>query len=190
MDVREERKPRNLRDFDYHHEKVALTRMAQWLKTEGWSEVKLSVSPKALSADGDLVGKEPMSLDAAFVTRFNADWRYRYNFYRDEPGNFDLVARRAEETLIVEGKGQSAGNKRGAIAQMVGSLSLERDPLKPNRRYAILIPDGPVWDKGLRNHGGLTWLELYRIEANRPGNIRQDSWTNYETGTREGSTSG
>jgi hypothetical protein len=172
-------RPRNLRDFDFHHEKVALTRMAHWLTVEGWTEVRLSVTPRSL-LEPTLIGKDPLPLDADFEDRFNTNWRYRYNFYRDQPGNFDLVARRSTETLIVEGKGRSAGNKRGAVAQMVGGLSLLRDPTRADWRFAILIPEGPVWDRALINHGGLDWLELYRIEADPPGNIRRDAWSAHE----------
>jgi hypothetical protein len=171
-----ERRPRNLRDFDFHHEKIALTRMAHWLIADGWSEVKLSVPPRSIEPDRPLVGEDPLPLDDAFVQRFNTDWRYRYNFYRDQPGNYDLVARRGSEMLVVEGKGQSAGNKRGAVQQMVGGLSLQRDLAKGSWRYALLIPEGSVWDRALTNHGGLDWLELYRIEADPPGNIRGDAW--------------
>ena len=176
-----ERRPKNLRPFDYHHEKVALTRLARWLAEQGW-EVGLSVSPKKAASDGELGGEAPVEMDDEFIRRFNSDdeWRFRYTFYYDQPGNFDLVARRDGVVLIVEAKGRSATNKRGAIARLIGGLSLERDPAKSGRRYAILLPEGPAWDKWLRNYGGLDWLQIYRIGAPAPGEIREDSWANYE----------
>lgn len=104
----------------------------------------------------------PVVLDAEFERRFNdeLEWSFRYNFYYDHPGNFDLVARREGRVLIVDAKGRSATNRRGAIAQMIGNLSLARDPSKSERRYAILLPEGAAWDKAMRNHGGLDWLEV------------------------------
>lgn len=175
MEQLPERKPKNLRPFDYHHEKVALTQMAHWLAGQGW-EARLSVPP-AKVADLSEAGIAPPDLDDAFVAQFDGeDWRFRYRFYRDNPGNFDLVARRDGRTLIVDGKGQSATNKRGAVAQMVGSLTLARDPSQSDRDYAILVPEGPAWDKALGNYGQLEWLGLYRIEAAPPGKIRQDAW--------------
>jgi hypothetical protein len=179
-EITPERRPANLLPFDYHHEKVALTQMAHWLAEQGW-DAKLSVPPKKATGGEDLGGLDPVPLDEAFVERFNGeDWRYRYNFYRDQPGHFDLVARKDGQTLIVDGKGRSATNRRGAVAQMVGGLTLVRQPDRTDLRYAILAPDGAAWDAALRNTGGLGWIELYRIDASG-GTITQDNWSRYQT---------
>ena len=176
-----ERRPANLMPFDYHHEKVALTRMAHWLLDEGWDEAKLSVRPKDAFAADSLKGVDPLEMGEEFIQRFDGeDWRYRYNFYRDQPGNFDLVARKGTETLIVESKGRSSTNRRGAVAQMIGSLTLVRLPDRDSIRYAILLPEDRAWDSALRNTGGLDWIELYRIEAREPGTITQHRWSAYQ----------
>lgn len=178
----EERKPGNLQPFDFHHEKVALTRMAGWLLEQGWEEAKLSVSPKRAFSSDPLEGVDPVEMNDEFIQRFNGeDWKYRYNFYRDQPGNFDLVARKGDETLIVESKGRSSSNRRGAVAQLVGALTLVRDSGRASIRYAILVPDDPAWDSALRNAGGLEWIELYRIGAAPPGSIAQDEWARHQT---------
>ena len=158
--------------------------MAHWLLEQGWDEVKLSVPPSAIDTGEALTGVDPVPLDDAFEERFNSpnNWRYRYTFYRDQPGNYDLVARRRGQLLIVDGKGQSVTNKRGAVAQMIGGLVLRRDVARGDRRYAILIPEGGVCDAALENFGGLDWIELYRIQAAPPGEIRQDTWSAYEVG--------
>lgn len=179
-EIAPERRPANLLPFDYHHEKTALTRMAYWLMESGWEEVKLSVPPKHAFFSDPLGGLDPTVMDDAFVQRFNGDdWQFRYNFYHDRSGNFDLVARKGDETLILEGKGRSASNRRGAVAQMIGSLVLVRRPNDGSVRHGILIPDGPAWDSTLRNTGGLDWIELYRIGAAPPGEIEVDTWTRY-----------
>lgn len=177
-----ERRPANLLPFDYHHEKVALTRMAHWLITDGW-DAQLSVRPDRAYSGADLGGQSPEPLNDEFKARFDSDeeWRYRYKFYRDQPGNFDLVARRGDETLVVEAKGRSSTNRRGAVAQVVGSLTLSRRPNFDPIRYAVLLPDGPSWDAAIQNTGGLEWIELYRISAEAPGTITQDDWSNYQS---------
>lgn len=181
-DALPERRPANLRPFDYHHEKVALTRMAHWLIADGW-DAQLSVQPGRAYAGGDLGGLAPEPLSDEFKARFNSpeEWRYRYTFYRDQPGNFDLVARRGDETLIVEAKGRSASNRRGAVAQTIGSLTLSRRSGHGRVRYGLLLPDGPAWDSALTNAGELGWVELYRISAEEPGEITQDDWRNYQS---------
>jgi hypothetical protein len=177
-----DRKPANLLPFDYHHEKVALTRMAHWLIAAGW-DAQLSVRPDRAFSDGDLGGLAPEQLSEDFKARFNSDddWRYRYTFYRDQPGNFDLVARRGDDTLIVDAKGRSSTNRRGAVAQMIGSLTLSRRNGSDRVRYGILIPDGSSWDAALVNTGGLDWVELYRMGAAEPGDITQDDWNKYQS---------
>ena len=169
--------PKNRRDFDYHHEKVALTRFGQWLLDQGWSEVLLSVVPASVDIDRPLRGLPVQELDDVFISRFNDERNYRYTFYRDNPGNFDLVAKREGEILIVEGKGQSAKSKRGAVGQIVGALTLERRVDRPTFSYAILIPDGSGWDNALGNHGGLDWLSIYRISES--GVVTRGSWELY-----------
>ena len=142
----------------------------------------LSVRPDQAFSTDSLLGLDPIVMDDAFVQRFDSeDWHYRYNFYRDQPGNFDLVARKGDERLILEGKGRSASNRRGAVAQMVGSLTLIRRPDLDSIRYAVLLPDDPGWDAALRNTGGLDWIELYRISASHPGEITVDKWNGYMT---------
>ena len=46
-----ERRPANLLPFDYHHEKVALTRMAHSLVADGW-DAQLSVHLSGRSQAG------------------------------------------------------------------------------------------------------------------------------------------
>ena len=182
MDTTPVGRPRSLKPFDFHHEKVALTQMAHWLIEQGWI-ARLSVRPDQAFADGDLGGVPPLPLDDEFEARFNSPdkWRYRYTFYRDQPGNFDLVARKGGETLIVEGKGRSASNRRGAVAQMIGSLVLTRRTDREAIRYAVVLPNDSSWDPALRNTGDLEWLELFRIDAARPGTITRDDWARYRT---------
>lgn len=47
-----EPRPANHLPFDFHHEKVALTRMAHWLPEQGW-EARLSVSPENASPNAE-----------------------------------------------------------------------------------------------------------------------------------------
>lgn len=132
----------------------------------------------------------------AFQDRFDAEpvqgeTPFRYGFYRDQPGYFDLVARRDGSTLVVEAKGRSATNRRGAVAQMLGSLVMERRSDRADIRYAILLPgrsaddssqedlvDVRRWDAALRNHGQLDWIEVYRV-SRRHGVISRDRWDAY-----------
>jgi len=191
-------RPRDPRPFDYWHEKVALTKLANDLAANGW-EVGLSVNPKRFDDNQPLAGAKRSVLDDEFQRRFDAEpspgeTQFRYRFYRDQPGHLDLVARRGGSIVVVEGKGRSAANRRGAIAQMVGALMLERRPDRLDIRYAILLPgaspeDSPEdvaeslrWDRALRNFGGLDWLEINRI-SRASGTVRTDSWTQYATNT-------
>ncbi len=48
----------------------------------------------------------------------------------------------------------SATNRRGAVAQLVGVLTLERRTDRAELAYAVLVPDGGAWDRALRNRGG------------------------------------
>jgi hypothetical protein len=194
------RRPKNLRLFDYHHEKVALTQVGHWLKQHGWEDVWPSVPPAEAFGDGPKTPLELQRLDADLVTKFNSDdeklWRTRYTFYRDSPGNLDLVARRRGELLILDGKGRSATNKRGAVAQMVGGHVLARRHELTHVMYAIVIPgradedpeEGPpalveaeaqaihTWDRALRNTGGLDWIRIFRV-SRRKGIVTEDNWT-------------
>lgn len=186
------RTPQNLRPFDFWHEKVSLTQFAHKLMSDGWPEVSLSVPPGRIDDGKPLDGKPPQDLGDEFRSKFDAEpiageTAFRYNFYRDQPGYFDLVARRDGEAFIVEGKGRSATNRRGAIAQMVGSHVLERRAGRSDLRYAILLPGGTSpgqddedaaevrrWDRALRNFGGIDWIEVHRIS--RDGVIVRDDW--------------
>jgi hypothetical protein len=192
MDRPLRRVPRNPAAFDYWHEKVALTKLANDLFDGGW-EVGLSVDPRRLEDKKPLAGATRHTLDDEFQSRFNEPLvagqpAFRYNFYKDLPGYFDLAARRNGKWLLVEGKGRSASNRRGAIAQMVGTHFLERRPDRPEIRYAILLPGEDAesdaqadrdevrrWDQALLNNGGLDWIEVLRI-ARLTGVVSSDTW--------------
>jgi hypothetical protein len=187
-----------LADFDYWHEKVALTKYAHDLVADGW-EVGLSVKAARLDDEEPLGGEHPRPLDGEFENSFNAApipgvTAFRYKFYRDTPGNIDLVARRDGAMLVVEGKGRSATNRRGAVAQMVGAHMLERRPGRSDIRYAILLPGGDSataanseraeiarWNRALRNHGDLQWIEVYRI-SRKDGTVVRGEWPPAELG--------
>lgn len=163
-------------DFDYHHEKVALVKLARDLLAEGWPEVRLSVSHQRLD-EADLDGVDPEEVrpfDDAFVSEFNTTDELRYQFYRDEPGRIDLVARKPGRTLLVEAKGQSARNRVGAVEQLIGRMLLLQDPHRDDRDYAILVPD--TWDSVLpSSRPSLDWLHVFRISA-RDGSIERGRW--------------
>ena len=195
MDEPMQRVPRNPAPFDYWHEKVALTKLANDLSGAGW-EVGLSVNPKRLDDGKPLESAKRHTLDDEFQSKFDEPLvagkpAFRYSFYKDLPGYFDLAARRDNEWLLVEGKGRSASNRRGAVAQMIGTHSLERRPGRTDIRYAILVPgedlerDGQAdrdevhrWDRALRNFGRLDWIEVLRI-ARLTGLVSADSWNRH-----------
>src|SRR5687768_10511154 len=124
--------------FDYHHEKTALVALARWLEADGWREIRLSVAAVSVNDAGGLVGVVPPAIDDAFIEQFNLHPTHRYTFYRDEPGRIDLVAKRDGVTLLVEAKGKSVSNRRGAIEQLIGRLVLLQEPDRAELRYGLL----------------------------------------------------
>lgn len=172
MDSPRLQKYRRSSKFGYHHEKIALIRLAQHLKRAGWTEVFLSVRPDSLSSG--LVGIDPASLDGVdlaadglfsdtFQESFNDDLTYRYNFYGDKPGGIDLVARKGDDLLLVEAKGESRErDRKGAVYELIGrqvATRLDDDP----RTFAVLIPD--TWQAVLpMRTKSLDWLIVYLIE--------------------------
>ena len=165
--------------FDYHHEKTALVALARWLTSERWSEVGLSVPTASVDATGELGGVAPPEIDEAFIERFNTHPRHRYTFYRDEPGRIDLVARRDEITLLVEAKGKSVANRRGAIEQLIGRLVLLRQPERADIEYGVLIPDS--WEPVLpTSRDSLDWISVFRVTP--AGAITRGGWPATEAG--------
>lgn len=156
--------------FGFHHEKIALIKLAQHLGNQGWSEVMLTVKPTSLG--GEWEGVDPTTLDGvdfmsdevfspAFRSLFDNDLEHRYKFYRDNPGGIDLVARRGDELLLVEAKG-TGRDRKGALDQLIGrqvGLHMDDDP----RSFGILIPD--TW-KGILPpwRPSLAWLKVFLIE--------------------------
>ena len=157
--------------FGYHHEKIALVKLAQHLSRNGWHEVLLSVRPDSLA--GELEGLDPATLHGVnlasdelfgpeFRELFDNDLKHRYEFYGDKPGGIDLVARRYDELLLVESKGESKRDRKGAVYELIGrqvAARLDDDP----RSFGILIPD--TWRVVLPTRSKLLeWLKIYLIE--------------------------
>jgi hypothetical protein len=159
-------------DLNFHHEKIALIRLAQHLLGSGWTEVRLSVPPQDIRADrlggldaADLDGVDMSSsglFDDEFRRRFNEHLTFRYDFYGDSPGGVDLVARSRDGLLLVEAKGQSRRDRKGGVYELIGrQVALRSDD--DDRRFAILIPDTwrpvlPPW------RPSLDWLTVFLIE--------------------------
>jgi len=156
--------------FGFHHEKIALIKLAQHLGRQGWAQVLLSVKPTSL--DGEWEGVDPAALNEvdlksdeifspAFRSLFDNDLHHRYKFYRDNPGGIDLVARRGNELLLVEAKG-TGRDRKGALDQLIGrqvSMRMDGDP----RSFGILVPNTwagilPPWRQSL------AWLKVFLIE--------------------------
>ncbi len=157
--------------FGFHHEKIALIKLAQHLGRQGWSEVMLSVRPTSL--DGQWDGIDPSTLEdvdlasdeifsPAFRSLFDNDLHHRYKFYGDKAGGIDLVARRDDELLLVEAKGESERDRKGALDQLIGrqvSIRIDNDP----RSFGILIPD--TWSAILPStRQSLAWMKVFLIE--------------------------
>ena len=92
MELRNRPKYKASHDLDFHHEKIALIRLAQQLKRDGWPEVKLSVRPYSLP---QLDGLDPQTLHGVdlnsdtlfteeFRRRFDTEDAFRYEFYGGE----------------------------------------------------------------------------------------------------------
>lgn len=179
LEIRNGAKYKTSHDLDYHHEKIALIRLAQHLMRQGWPEVRLSAREGSLASDcldgidpGDLEGVDLHS-DAIFSEKFrqnfDRDETFRYKFYGDRPGGIDLVARRRDEVLLVEAKGRSRRDRRGGVYELIGRLVASRTD-DDGRSYGILIPD--TWRAVLpAQRPSLRWLTVFLIE--REGHIEE-----------------
>ena len=160
-------------DVDYHREKYGLVALAHYLAAvERWPTVLLSVVPESLDEPGGLRGLQPPVIDAE---RDRADSRYPYVFYTDIGGRIDLVAAKPGHALLVEAKGKSAKVPAG-IEQLIGRSILSMQPGRPDRSYAILVPDLPGWMRVVETarHPALSQILVYAVSPT--GVIRRCAW--------------
>jgi hypothetical protein len=162
----------NLPDVDYHHEKYALVALAAYLvDDEGWSSVLMGVAPESLDEPDGPRGNKVPTIDAE---QDRKDPKYRYNFYTDT-GGIDLVATRPGRTLLVEAKGQSSTAPAG-IEQLVGRTVLSMKSRRPDREYAVLIPDSRRWARVVRRAASPVLPKIRVYVVSRRGEIRLGEW--------------
>jgi hypothetical protein len=150
-----------LPDVDYHHEKYAIVALGHYLvDVESWSSVLVGVAPGSLDSPAGLRGKPLPVIDAELD---KADSRFWNNFHTDT-GGIDLVATKPGRTLLVEAKRISIAAPLG-IEQLVGRTVLSMRSDRPDRSYAILIPDLPQWLQvvGMARNPMLSEIGVYAV---------------------------